>query len=337
MSDSIKDGAFRMDGTSAPFENLVALDVRWPGNRLGRRFPLNIVLEVEQFLLTVPVKPSLLHRLASHFPGQSGTSDETLKLRVRLRHCYVRYFSSDIRIVADTKYQCPVTDGHYQSKTTKRSTEQRRSRTGGGLSAKASVRAPERNASLGAHGAIDAARDVTKEQETSVTFQPDLFEVQAVPNGWRIGHPELGDPTKLDGCLDGRYFHRPADGFPQTCEAEFHEGLTSGSIAFLVTLRDGFEVEKINGGPVTNSEKVSAVALMRNKLAAIRIERHLTHGSDDAARADDEIHLASVVCSAVQASDVESATPNLKSNEISQITDEAALPAKRRHTRRSIL
>jgi hypothetical protein len=43
MTDSKdSDGSFRAKPGDRPFGRLVALEVRWPGNRLGAKFPIDL-------------------------------------------------------------------------------------------------------------------------------------------------------------------------------------------------------------------------------------------------------------------------------------------------------
>jgi hypothetical protein len=71
MSDTERgDGLFRVSATERPFENLVALQARWVGNRLDTRFPLNLLLEVEEHRLSVRVRPGLLQRIGQGLPAR---------------------------------------------------------------------------------------------------------------------------------------------------------------------------------------------------------------------------------------------------------------------------
>jgi hypothetical protein len=85
------DGSFQVTGEPPPFANLVALHVRWPGNRLDSSFPLKLTLEVEEHHLSVHLKPHQLRRVLRNLTGRAGELDPELRLRVRLRYCYVRY------------------------------------------------------------------------------------------------------------------------------------------------------------------------------------------------------------------------------------------------------
>ena len=126
--------------------------------------------------------------------------------------------------------------------------------------------------------------------------------MRAVPNGWRVGHLEYGDPNKISSCLDGRYFHRSVIGFPQTCEAEFKDGYNRGLLTFTVNVRDGLHVERTAGGIASEQEVAKATAAMRDRIAAIRLERHL-RSSDDEGRTDEEMPIATVTCEVVRAED----------------------------------
>ena len=57
LADGHGEGAFRPVESNCAFSTLVALHVRWLGNRLDARFPLNLRLEVEEHVLKIPSKP----------------------------------------------------------------------------------------------------------------------------------------------------------------------------------------------------------------------------------------------------------------------------------------
>jgi hypothetical protein len=301
MSDDEQgDGLFRARVAPPPFENLVALHVRWPGNRLGRKFPINLLLEVEDHHLEIRIKPGVLERIGQGLSGQTGSADQVLRLRIRLRHCYVRYRSREIDIIGDSKYESPIAEGKFEFRTFEKSHALTRSQRNLGLRAEAALKPAGAGAALGAHANAALSRQATRTIEATSAGQPDIYEVRAVPNGWRIGHPEFGDPNELSYCLDGRYFHRPIFGCPQTCEAEFREGRERGKLTFAVTVRDGLHVERIGGGVASETEKDRAEAAMRDRIAAIRLERHLGRSES---RPDGEMPIAAVTCEVVRAAD----------------------------------
>jgi hypothetical protein len=295
------DGSFRIIAIERPFENLVALHVWWPGNHLNKRFPLNLLLEVEEHHLSLPQRPNLLRRIGHSLSAQTDAADQALRLRVRLRYCYIRCRSSAIEIVGESKYESAILAGTYETCTSRKSLTTKTSGVSAGLGGKATLKPAEANASLGIHGGADFAGKQQFNIESTTTTKPDIYEVQAVPNGWRIGHSDYGDPNKLLGCLDGRYFDRPVPGIPQTCEAEFHEGQNRGELTFTVTVRDGIHVEQVGNGNASRDEKAEAFTLMRNKIAALRIERHLDQISDGKGLVDGELPIALVKCEVVRA------------------------------------
>ncbi|MEJ8630616.1 hypothetical protein P0F65_13610 [Sphingomonas sp. I4] len=76
---------------------------------------------------------------------------------------------------------------------------------------------------------------------------------------------------------------------------EFHRGCRHGHVTFSVTTRDGLVVERLNG-PAIESDRDEAIAQMRDRLAAICIERN--H-----AWADDELILQVVTANCAMAVD----------------------------------
>lgn len=296
MSDiEQQSGAFWISATERPFTNLVALDVRWPGNRLGKRFPLNLLLEVEEHHLSIPIKPSLLQRVTQELKGQTDAADPVVRLRVRLRHCYVRYRSNEVEIISDSKYRCVTIEGKFDLLTSEKSSALTQSQHGVRLGARLGLKQTEVGASVDAQANAAFARQATRRIEATTTSQPDIYEVEAVPNGWRIGHRAYGDPNKLWQCLDGRYFRRPVPGYDQTCLVEFRRGCKRATLTFVVTVRDGLHVERMDGGAVSKGEATKAESAMRDRIAAIRLERHLGM-PDDEGSADEEIPIATVNC-----------------------------------------
>jgi hypothetical protein len=301
MSDTERrDGTFRVTATAYPFTNLVALDVRWPGNRIGGKFPLNLLLEVEEHHLTVHTQPSLLQRIGQGLSGQIDANDQVLRLRVRLRHCYVRYRSDQIEIIPESKYRSAIVEGGFELHTSEKSSASATSQLGAGLDAKVTATHARADASLGAHAKAAFTRRGTRTIETTTRARPGIYEVEVVPNGWRVGDREYGDPNKLSHCLDGRYFHRPVGGFPQSCEAEFRKGSEHGVLTFTVSVRDGLHIERIGGGSAGEAEVADAVTVMRNRIAAIRLERCIGRLNDDG-RPDNELPIAMVRCEVVKA------------------------------------
>jgi hypothetical protein len=296
------DGLFRVIATARPFENLVALQARWVGNRLGTRFPLNLLLEVEEHSLSIRVKPGLLQRIGHGLSRQSDAPEQVLQLRVRLRHCYVRYRSAEIDIIGESKYESAISDGKFEIRTSEKAHALAKSQHALGLDLKAVLQPTHAEGSLGAKAGASLSRQTTRTINTTTTARPDIYEVRAVPNGWRVGHLEYGDPNKISSCLDGRYFHRAVAGYPHTCEAEFKEGYDHGLLTFTVTVRDGLHVERTGGGIASGSEVARAAAAMRDRIAALRLERHL-RSSDHEGRADEEMPIATVTCEVVRAAD----------------------------------
>jgi hypothetical protein len=81
MDDGDEYGSFCISKKPAPFANLVALSVRWPGNRLEDSFPLDLVLEVEEHHLPVRLKPSFLRRMGRKLLEAVGLVETAFRLR----------------------------------------------------------------------------------------------------------------------------------------------------------------------------------------------------------------------------------------------------------------
>jgi hypothetical protein len=266
-----RDGSFRVKSILRPLERLVALHVRAPGNRLCNKFPLDLLLEVEEHHIAIRLKPSLLKRIGRSLSGQFETALREIRLRVRLRYCYVRYRSGEMRIDPDSKYESAILEGKFEIRTYDKSYALKTSELAAGLSGRAAVTSQGPNASVGIRASRAFSRQHKNSSETLATKRLDIYEVQAVPDGWRIGHPEYGDPRKAAGCLEGRYFHRPVSGLAQTCEVQFEEGQNHGELTFVVTVRDGLLVERVDGSSTSRTDSDRATMMMRNRIAALEV------------------------------------------------------------------
>jgi hypothetical protein len=276
MSDvEHRDGLFRVSKMATPFKNLVALDVRWPGNRIDSKFPIDLLLEVEEHHLAVRTNPGLLRRISRSLGGQAATREQFLRLRIRLRFCYVRYRSDAINVIAGTKYESAITEGEFTTRTLAKDRGLNESQLTVGVGGTAGVKPAQAVASLTARAGASFVRKQRRIVDATTTTTPEIYEVRAVPNGWRIGEPEYGDPTKPSSFLIGRYFDHDVSGCPHTCEAEFLEGRERGILTFVVTVRDGIHVERVGGGTASADEGAKAIATMRDGIAALRLERHL--------------------------------------------------------------
>ena len=291
------DGDFRVTTTACPFENLVALHVRWPGNRVGRKFPINLQLEVEEYQLDISARPSLLHRVGQHFTSQVDAEDQKLRLRIRLKFCYVRYHDNDVKIVGDSKYESAIQIGKYEAHRSEKSQAVQKLGMQAWLAGKITSNLTF-DTSAGGHVKAGFDRYQNKVTEIDVLATPDIYDVKAMPNGWRVGDPKHGDPLQTFGFLDGRYFDRSNPNFPHTCEAEFVGEASSGQLTFTVTVRDGLHVERVDGRNSSGEEKAAAEMEMRDKIAALRVERELT--KDEQVRSEGELPLMTVRCDVVR-------------------------------------
>lgn len=328
-----REGLFRLKGAECPFETLVALHVRWPGNRVGTSFPLNLRLEVDEHHVAIPTTPGLLTRLSRRLSGRNTNADGVLRLRIRIRHCHVRYHSQEIAIIAESKYESAIVEGRFQAGISGKSRIESKTHLGGKIGAGAKIKQADAQASLDAHFIAMAAREQNHSVETTTRMIPEIFEVQAVPNGWRVGHPDWGDPSKPSQCLGGRYFDRAIAGHPHTCAAEFLLDHKRGTLTFTVSVRDGLHVARLDGGNVGRDEEHRAVAAMRDRMAALRLERHLSQASPG--EMDGEIPIYTCTYEVVRGAD-EDELGLLRHSEMQQSADKKDMtPAtKSRRTRR---
>ncbi len=314
-------GSFQVIEAVYPFESFVALHVRWPGNRLDSRFPLNLLLEVEEHHLTIRLRPNFLKRIGQNLIGQAGPVERAIRLRVRLSHCYIRHRSKTIDVIASSKYESTIVEGKFSTRASEKARTLKGSKLAAGVGSEAVLSLSKITASLDIRGNAKLASEKNISFEAATMATPEILEVRAVPNGWRTGHPDYGDPTKPSRCLEGRYFDRIVPEFPYSCEAEFLKGENRGELVFSVMVRDGIRVERADGNDAGTNERVTAVAAMRDRIAAIRLERHLATHDSNLPRADDEVPLAVVTCEAVRATDDNDSASN------SSPSDSAVLPS----------
>jgi hypothetical protein len=156
------------------------------------------------------------------------------------------------------------------------------------------IAARERTGALGAGGTLsvkpsasaDASYRIGSRWQGSATVErtiaasQDIYDVEAVPGGWRVGDRSYGDPLKRDGCLDGPYFTRPVEAYAHSCIGEFLPHNDKGTIRFDVTTHDGIQIETLDGETPSITDKNTATAAMRAKLAAICVERALADNDE---------------------------------------------------------
>lgn len=275
------DGAFIV-GTSQGLGGFVDLHVRSGANRIGNSFAVDIRLEVDEWRLRIERKSGLLRKVAGYLLSQPEPEVPTIDLRVRLRHCYVRYRCDCVSIPADSKYRSAVEIGAY-SATQAASDRSATSSDRTGRLDLAGALGPKPTASLAGSYRVGASWQDSVSVERTITASQDLYEVEAVPGGWRVGDRTHGDPLKRDGCLDGPYFGRAVEGRSHSCMVEFQPGCTVGTIDFAVTTRDGLHVETVDGEPVSRTHREAGIAAMRDRLAAICIEQAIAEPAADEA------------------------------------------------------
>ena len=287
------DGYFRVTTTACLFGNLVALHVRWPGNRVGSKFPINLRLEVDEYQLDISARPSLRRRVRQRLTGQVDAEDQKLRLRIRLKFCYVRYHETAVKIVGESKYQSAIEIGKYEEHRSEKSQAVQKSGWQAGVAGKITSN-PTFDTSAGVY--LNAGLDHRQNEVTEISAltTPVILGVMAVPNGWRVGDPKRGDPLQTFSFLAGRYFDRSNPDFQHTCEAEFVKGASSGQLTFTVAVGEGLHVERVDGGNSNGEEKAAAEMEMRDKIAALRVERELT--KDEQVRSGGELPLMTVRC-----------------------------------------
>lgn len=257
------------------FSNLIKLSVRSFANRIKRSFPLTIRLEVDEMRLTIKPKSMIRDAINAIFERP----EEEVRLRVRLKHCHVRYRSSSLEILDSSKYRSAAALGKYveeQAVVAKNASER-----GGGTSGGAKVglsKNPSASFNVGANYGQKSSS--TRSDVSSTTASRDIYQVEAVPDGWQIGDYDLGDPVKAGGFLHGPYFAKDEPAFPSSCVAQFRDGCRQGEITFEVTTADGLHVERIDGS-TSQPDRRQGLATMRDKIAAICIERHAVQGDED--------------------------------------------------------
>ncbi len=254
------------------FPGLVQLDVRTVANRIERAFPLDIQLEVDECWLTIGRQAGLFQRLASPLLGGGEPIATPIRLRVRLQHCYVRYQCQGVTIPTSSKYRSAVEIGTYSDRRNMSDTTASTQDVSGnaGFGAKAGSKENSLSAEAGFRSASQWQGRVTTERVIAATR--DIYEVEAVPGGWRIGDKVFGDPVKDGGLLDGPYFARKVEGHPHSCMVQFPRGTSDGAILLDVTTRDGLRVEREDGTGAPLSERESAVLAMKDRMAALCIE-----------------------------------------------------------------
>lgn len=272
---SSPDGRFRATSEPPPFRHLIGLKVEHRANRIDSVVPLRLTLTADSHELEVPPPPgNAFKRVTAWFRPRPSAP---LKLLIRLRSVYVRYILENCAITESSKYSRLVDEGDYAASAT----TQTKSVTSSDLSGKASASFAATPSSFEPKIALGAgAAAKTAENHTTTTKLSQSIEVAAVlpvVEGWRIGDPDLGDPTKRDGCLTGQYLAAPGE--RDTCNVVLEAELATAT--FEVTVRDrGIDVARADRS-ATSDEREAALTNMRNRLAAIAVEKALDKSRND--------------------------------------------------------
>lgn len=178
-------------------------------------------------------------------------------------------------IVGETKYESVITEGEFETRISEKSHATTGSQVTLGAQIKSDLTMDNFSTPLSISARAKYERARTSDSQTTTLTKPEIFEVQAVPHGWRVGHKDYGDPSKSSRFLDGRYFDRYVPEFPYTCEFEFLGAQTAGRIVFLVTVRDGLRVHKDDGEVLSRDQISQSILAMQDRIAALRVERYL--------------------------------------------------------------
>ncbi len=293
-----REGSFTARSPIALLPGLAEISVRSPANRIGRRFPLDVRLEVDECHLTITPRPPLLKRLAENLQLTDAIAVTPVNLAIRVKYCHVRYACEGVSVIADSKYRSALEFGSFSEETAASSSDSR----GKGGAVAASIGAGtglSSNFALGAGAQVraGAGSSSSANRETTIRVTRDLYEIEAIPSGWRVGDRKHGDPIKRGGCLDGQYFGRPVEDRANTCWVEFNSGIDAGRIRFEVVVRDGLRVERMDRVGMDEEERGLARSAMRDRIAAIRLERGLVSIAEDTRVG--EITIAEVLCDCV--------------------------------------
>lgn len=293
--ESTQDGRFTATATPPAFRHLVGLAIEQRANRIESIVPLRLTLTADSHVLEVaPPRGSAFRQLYNRVRNVQATP---VKLLVRLRSVYVRYTLSGCRIAESSRAAQIIDPGKYAtSEITKSTSFQTLDATGkASASLGASLTSLQASFSLSASA---APSHVHKEERVShVKLSTEVASVLPVVAGWRIGDPNLGDPRKPDGCLAGQYLAEPGD--RDTCH--LHVDASTAEARFDITVRDtGIHVSRADGAATASTDKCAALAAMRDRLAAIALEKALPRHQDEASG---EQVLATVACTIDRAPD----------------------------------
>ncbi|GGB67593.1 hypothetical protein GCM10010833_23440 [Blastomonas aquatica] len=198
-------------------------------------------------------------------------------------------------MIAETKYRSPIEVGKYTESTSENEKAKRESSVSANSTLKTGATLSRPIFSV--QGQVEADEDWhgNNSTERAIKVTKDLYEVEAIPNGWRVGDRQLGDPLKRGALLSGPYFGRPQPDYDYTCWVEFADQADAGSLTVVVAVHDGLQVERLDGHMATDNDLDAAERAMRDKLAAIRIERDKA-GAGTISDAQGEMPLYIVVC-----------------------------------------
>jgi hypothetical protein len=245
IETDIPEGFKKID-SHVIFEGLAELQVWLASNRVSDVFNLNIRVTFEFYITTKPIssQPQKLHWLS--FKDSSRSNE--CEYRVRLRHCKLRLRSTECELRQDDKYEEVIQPGKFNQKTSENIQQQVKTGVSGGGSVTFGFGPKGLDAGLKVKGGGEASRSNNSNEASHTAIQSEVSIIKHIPFGWRIGHPRLGDPLQEhnNNCLSGTYFERPSDEHPYSCVIRFNNDCIAGRLAFVLSSRDSFYVERVD-------------------------------------------------------------------------------------------
>jgi len=285
------------------FNDFVEMQVKSQTNDFSIGFELSIAVTIGEYSLTVLLseeQKSKILRLFSAKRSESFKKDHVF--RIRLLHCSLRYQLAGCDIPITTKYRYCVQAGVFRTEVQERFRTATKLRAGGSIDASTKLTTIGGSAKFEGKAHADASTGTDDTDVTTATIRPEIAVVEHAPNGWTIGHPSLGDPfhATSEYCLSGSYFLQKVKGYDHSCRVEFRPETHTANLSFMLTVRDGFYVERVGADllkPADEDEKLRVIEEMRAKIAGLALEKELK-ASDAFAKDRHELLLASLVAQA---------------------------------------
>ena len=261
-----------------PFEELAELQVLQSSTQSKDQFHLDIRVTIGELQVPLEAETHQRQSFLRNFRRKELQSGQHI-YRVRVRHCKLQMRSTECELRQDEKYKDVIQEGELTQQSSQKAEIQQKGEICGRASASVGVSARGLDASLGLKGGVNASSVASEKGTLYSSKKPEIRLIDHIPLGWRIGVPSIGDPFQEtnDCCLSGTYFDKPYKRYPCTCTVRFKDNYTSGFLAFTLSCRDGFYVDRI--GTVTrtvDSHEIDRVVdKMKSKIAGILIEKKL--------------------------------------------------------------